>query len=100
PAGRRADRPLMASSLPFETPMRTDRELTPAELEAFGAELDALRERTLADLGEADARYIRRVRGAVRLCCTAGRVLLVFGWFPPTWLLGTQIGRASCRERV
>lgn len=32
--------------------MRTDRELTPAELDAFGAELDALRERTLADLGD------------------------------------------------
>src|SRR5690606_39588547 len=71
--------------------MRTDRELTPAELDAFGAELDALRERTLADLGAADARYIRRVRAAVRLCCTAGRVLLMFGWFPPTWLLGTLL---------
>ena len=71
--------------------MRTDRELTPAELDAFGAELDALRERTLNDLGEADARYIRRIRAAVRLCCTAGRVLLMFGWFPPTWLLGTLL---------
>ena len=48
---------------------RLDRELSPAELEAFGQELDALRQRTLADLGEADARYILRVRAAVRGCC-------------------------------
>ena len=57
---------------------RLDRELNPAELEAFGQELDALRQRTLADLGEADARYIRRVRGVVRLCCWSGRALQVF----------------------
>ena len=68
---------------------RLDRELNPAELEAFGQELDALRQRTLADLGEHDARYIRRVRSAVRLCCWSGRALLMLGWFPPTWLLGT-----------
>ena len=70
---------------------RLDRELTPAELEAFGQELDALRRYTLADLGEADARYIRRVRGVVRLCCWSGRALLMLGWFPPTWLLGTLL---------
>ena len=46
---------------------RLDRELNPAELEAFGQELDALRQRTLADLGEHDASYIRHVRSAVRL---------------------------------
>ncbi len=71
--------------------MRNDRELTPSELDAFGAELDALRKRTLADLGEVDARYIRRVRSAVRLCCWSGRALLMFGWFPPTWLLGSLL---------
>ncbi|MBA4243228.1 MAG: acyl-CoA desaturase, partial [Pseudomonas sp.] len=70
---------------------RLDRELSPAELEAFGQELDALRQRTLADLGEADARYIRRVRAAVRGCCWTGRALLMLGWFPPTWLLGTLL---------
>ena len=44
--------------------MRLDRELTPVELDAFAAELDELRRQTLASLGESDARYIRRVRGA------------------------------------
>ncbi|MDH0293360.1 fatty acid desaturase [Pseudomonas sp. GD04087] len=69
--------------------MREDRDLSAAELEAFGAELDALRQRTLHDLGEKDARYIRRIRAAVRFCCWSGRVLLMAGWFPPTWLLST-----------
>ncbi|WP_454256162.1 fatty acid desaturase family protein [Pseudomonas sp. Marseille-Q8238] len=71
--------------------MRSDRSLSDDELDAFGAELDALRSRTLADLGEVDARYIRRVRGAVRLCCWSGRLLLMAGWFPPTWLLGSLL---------
>ncbi|MDH4655229.1 fatty acid desaturase [Pseudomonas sp. JS3066] len=71
--------------------MRSDRELTPAELDAFGVELDDLRQRTLDDLGEADARYIRRIRAAVRFCCWSGRVLLLLGWFPPSWLLGVAL---------
>ena len=71
--------------------MRVDRELNPEELAAFGAELDALGRRTRADLGEADARYIRRIRSAVRFCCWSGRALLMFGWLPPTWLLGTAL---------
>ncbi len=71
--------------------MRDDRELTPEQLAAFGAELDALRLRTLADLGADDARYIRRVRAAVRVCCWSGRALLMFGWLPPTWLLGSLL---------
>src|SRR5690606_7422594 len=74
-----------------EGSMRVDRELNAAELDAFAAELDELRRQTIADLGEADARYIRRVRGAVRFCCWSGRALLMFGWFPPTWLLGTLL---------
>ena len=71
--------------------MRNDRHLNEAELEQFAAELDALRRQTLAALGERDARYIRRVRAAVRVCCWGGRALLFFGWFPPTWLLGTLL---------
>lgn len=70
---------------------RIDRDLTPAEVEAFGQEIDALRRQTIADLGEADARYIRRIRAAVNALCWSGRVLLMLGWFPPTWLLGTLL---------
>ena len=35
--------------------------LTPEQTEAFGRELDALKQRVVADLGERDASYIRRV---------------------------------------
>ena len=35
--------------------------LTPQQLEEFGNEMDALRQRVLADLGEDDAAYIREV---------------------------------------
>lgn len=64
------------------------RELNAREREAFGAELDALRARTVADLGEADARYIRRIYAAVRYLEVAGRGLLFFGVFPPALILG------------
>ncbi|MEG6712367.1 acyl-CoA desaturase, partial [Pseudomonas aeruginosa] len=42
--------------------MRDDRELTPDQLAAFGAELDALRQSTLSDLVAHDSLYIRRFR--------------------------------------
>ena len=35
--------------------------MTPEQAEAFGRELDALKERVIADLGERDATYIRRM---------------------------------------
>jgi linoleoyl-CoA desaturase len=38
-----------------------NRALTPAELDRFGEELDALRARTVATLGQGDANYIRRI---------------------------------------
>jgi fatty acid desaturase len=67
------------------------RSLSPQELEAFGRELDALRDEELATLGEADATYIRRVRAAVRYTEAAGRGLLFFGLFPPAWAAGTTL---------
>lgn len=66
-----------------------NRTLTAEELDAFAAELDALRARTIADLGETDARYIRNVAKAVRYLEVAGRGLLFAGVFPPAWILGT-----------
>ena len=61
----------------------TNRPLTPAELEAFGNELDALRARHVATLGDADARYIRKVEAAVRWIGVAGRVVLYVAAFSP-----------------
>ena len=58
-----------------------DRALSPAELHAFGDELDALRRRVEASLGARDARYIRRIVAAVRWTGVAGRALLFLGQF-------------------
>src|SRR5258705_7740704 len=71
--------------------MSRSRQLSSEELDAFGAEIDALRSRIVADLGEADARYIRAVRDAVRWTELTGRLLLLAGILPPAWVLGTMI---------
>ena len=46
-----------------EPKTRTDSkiQLTPDQLEEFGTEMDAIRQRLVADLGEQDAAYIRNV---------------------------------------
>ena len=58
------------------------------ELEAFQHELDTLRDQTRAKVGERDARYIQGILKLVRGTELAGRALLMFGWFPPTFILG------------
>ncbi|WP_374320147.1 fatty acid desaturase [Aquabacterium sp.] len=69
-----------------------NRTLSPEELERFGAEIDALRARTVADLGERDARHIRRVAAAVRYLELGGRALLMAGIFlPETWLFAAWL---------
>ncbi|HZU40485.1 MAG TPA: acyl-CoA desaturase [Solirubrobacteraceae bacterium] len=63
-------------------------QLTDEQIEALGRELDALRNRVLADLGERDARYIRNVIRAQRGLEVAGRGLLFAGVLPPAWAAG------------
>src|SRR5438132_6492560 len=67
------------------------RPLSREEAAAFGAELDELRNRILAALGENDARYVRRIRDAVRWTELGGRALLLAGILPPAWILGTLL---------
>jgi fatty acid desaturase len=62
--------------------------LTPEQTAALGAELDALRNEILADLGERDAEHIRRVVRTARGSAIAGRTLLMFGFTPLSWTLG------------
>ncbi len=62
--------------------------LTPDQIEALGSELDELRKRIFADLGERDAEYIRRIIKAQRGLEVAGRSLLFAGVLPPAWLGG------------
>jgi len=77
-----------------------NRALSPAELDRFGEELDALRKRTVATLGQSDANYIRSVVAWVRWTEVAGRGLLYLGAFSllfapvllwPACVLGTVL---------
>lgn len=68
-----------------------NRALNAAQLARFGAELDALKQRHLNDVGDTDARYIKRIVAAVRYTEVAGRGLLFLGFIPPLWLLGTLL---------
>jgi fatty acid desaturase len=63
-------------------------QLTPEQIEAFGAEMDALRRRIVADLGTEDAAYIRQVVRAQRRLEVIGRSLFFVGFLPPAWLGG------------
>jgi fatty acid desaturase len=63
-------------------------QLTSEQIESFGAELDAIRRRVVADLGERDASYIRKVIGAQRGLEVTGRGLMFAGFLPPAWLGG------------
>ncbi|MFU8926766.1 fatty acid desaturase family protein [Acinetobacter puyangensis] len=68
-----------------------NRNLSQIELDALAQELDAIKQEVVDDLGEKDAKYIRRVYATVRYTSIAGRACLMVGWFPPTWLLGTTL---------
>jgi fatty acid desaturase len=61
------------------------------ELTAFERALDAIRDNARQRVGDKDARYIRSILRLVRVTETLGRALLLFGWFPPTWLLGATL---------
>src|SRR5436305_12702925 len=63
-------------------------QLTPEQVEALGNDLDALRNCVLADLGERDAQYIRRIIKTQRGLEIGGRALLEAGFLPPAWLGG------------
>ncbi|MET0656151.1 MAG: acyl-CoA desaturase, partial [Pseudoxanthomonas sp.] len=75
-----------------------NRSLTAVELEGFAAELDGVRARTVATLGQRDADYIRGIVKAVRYTEIGGRVLLFAslplafaGLFWATWIAGVLI---------
>jgi fatty acid desaturase len=58
--------------------------LSPDQLEAFGAEMDAIRQRIIGELGEEDATYIRDIVKAQRALEVTGRALF---YLPPAWPL-------------
>lgn len=58
--------------------------LTPADLERFGVEMDAIRKQLLDSLGDEDAAYIRNLVKRQRQFEIAGRALF---YLPPAWPL-------------
>jgi fatty acid desaturase len=64
-------------------------DLTTAQLESFGRELDAIRARVVANLGERDTEYIYRLIRTQRTLEVAGRGLLFLSFLPPAWIAGT-----------
>jgi linoleoyl-CoA desaturase len=63
--------------------------LTDSDIDALATELDAIRRDVEDDLGERDARYIRRTIAAQRGLDFAGRLLLAFGSKRVAWWAGT-----------
>ncbi|RMI32730.1 fatty acid desaturase family protein [Nocardia stercoris] len=62
--------------------------LSPEQVEEIGRELDAIRARVVADLGQRDREYIYKIIKAQRGFEIAGRGLLYLGFLPPFWLAG------------
>jgi NADPH-dependent stearoyl-CoA 9-desaturase len=62
--------------------------LTTAQIDELGRELDALKQRVVDDLGQADRDYIYNVIKAQRALEVAGRASFYLGFLPPFWLAG------------
>ena len=63
--------------------------LTDEQVEELGHELDAIKARIVASLGEDDRTYIYNVIKAQRAFEVGGRAALMLSALPPFWLLGT-----------
>jgi fatty acid desaturase len=65
--------------------------LSPEDVEALGAEFDAIRRDIEAARGEKDAAYIRKMIYIQRRLVVAARVTLFASAFPPAWVAGTAM---------
>jgi linoleoyl-CoA desaturase len=65
--------------------------LTEADVEAFGMELDQIRQDIEESRGADDATYIRRMIQIQRRLVVAARVTLFASSFPPAWVAGTAM---------
>lgn len=65
--------------------------LTAADVEALGAEFDAIRREIESARGERDARYIRAVIRLQRALEISGRAVLFASFAPPAWFAGVAL---------
>lgn len=78
------------------------RRLTPAQVEAFGKEIEAIRERTRASLGEHDVAYIKNLIRLQRQLEIGGRVAIYTGIVNPiAWVIGVAaLGTAKILDNM
>lgn len=62
--------------------------LSESQLQAFAAELNALKAEVMAEIGEADVTYVKNIHQLARICEINGRLLLHFSRDPVSWSLG------------
>ncbi len=65
--------------------------LSKTDIDALGAELDAIYDEVKADLGERDRAYIEGVIKTQRRLELGGRAALLMSIFPPAWLAGVTM---------
>ncbi|MFL1455124.1 fatty acid desaturase family protein [Marinobacter sp. GN3S48] len=65
------------------------KQMNEAQLNELEQDLNAIRDEVLADLGERDANYIRRVVRLHRALEVGGRVMMPFGFIPPVFVAAT-----------
>ncbi len=75
----------------MDMPTHSNNLSAPELMEALGTALDALREQTLADLGQRDADYIHDIIRKQRYCEISGRALIHFSLNPLTWAAGVGL---------
>jgi fatty acid desaturase len=63
--------------------------LTEQQIDELGRELEAIRQRVVDDLGEADRAYLENIVKWQRGLEVGGRASLYLGFLPPFWLAGT-----------
>ncbi len=101
---RAADLP--TSDLPTQTAELTELDLltahlSPEDIAAFGAEMDAIRAKVLDDRGQVDADYIRKVVKVQRGLEIGGRASLYFGFLPPMFGAGVlALGAAKILDNM
>jgi len=69
--------------------------LSQEDLDAFGREMEAIRAKHVADLGQRDADYIRGIIALQRRLEIGGRAALELSFLPPLWLAGVAALGAS-----
>ncbi|WP_309043659.1 fatty acid desaturase family protein [Marinobacter sediminicola] len=77
------------------------KQMTENQLQELAQDLNSIRDEIVADLGERDANYIRRVIRLHRALEVGGRVMMPFGFIPPVFVAATvSLGLSKIIENM